>query len=91
VGYALSWVLANLLSGPWLVFWVGFFRGCSPQACGEVGILLQRLCVGYGSSWSVLGFQSGCCRGLGWFLGAFFQGVRMSVHPTGVALEALEG
>jgi hypothetical protein len=28
----------------------------SPRACGGVGILLQRLYVGYESSWSVLGF-----------------------------------
>jgi hypothetical protein len=53
-----------LLLGPWLIFWVAFFQGvrasaptgCSPQACGGVGILFQRLHVDYASSWYVLGF-----------------------------------
>jgi hypothetical protein len=96
VGYALCRALAKSLSGTWLVFWVAFFRGvrasaptgCSPRACGGVGILLQRLYVGYESSWSVLGFLvAGDSAGF-W---VSFSGGYARAHLAGVAPEALEG
>jgi hypothetical protein len=72
MGQVVAWALA--------CFWVAFSQGvrasvpagCSPRACGGVGILFQRLYAGYASSWSVLGYQPGCCWGLGWFLGCLF-------------------